>query len=136
MTHPADADARLVRRWVGGLAVTAAVGVAVGIAAGWAVLALTRPSDDDLQRAVLEEVGLPADLEAAPVIGPALDTYTDRIEDRIVEETRPSATLALGVGVISGVAGTVAAHAVAERIRPARDQPPRNDEEMAHGRRH
>lgn len=136
MTQPADADAQPVRRWVGGLAVTAAVGIAVGLAAGWAVLALTRPSDDDLQRAVLEEVGLPADLEAAPVIGPALDTYTDRIEDRILDETRPSATLALGVGVISGVTGTVAAHAAAERIRPARDQPPHDDKEVAHGRRH
>ena len=119
-----------------GLAVTAAVGIAVGIASGWAVLALTRPSDDHLQRAVLDEIGLPVDLETASVIGPALDTYTDRIESRVLEETRPSATLALGVGVISGVTGTVAAHAAAVRIRPAHDHPPRDDEEMAHGRRH
>lgn len=112
------------------------MGTAVGIAAGWAVLALTRPSDDDLQRAVLDEVGLPADLEAAHVIGPALDTYTDRIERRVLEETRPSATLALGVGVISGVSGTVAGGAATKRIRSARDHPPHDDKEMAHGRRH
>lgn len=136
MTKPADADARPIRRWAGGLAGTVAVGIAVGIAAGWAVLAFTRPSDDDLQRAVLDEVGIPADLEAAPVIGPALDTYTDRIEGRVLEEARPSATLALGVGVISGVTGTVAARAATERTRPARDHPPRDDKEMAHGRRH
>jgi len=136
MTHPADADAQPVPRWAGWLAVTAAVGIAVGLAAGWTVLALTRPSDDDLQRAVLDEIGLPAELEAAPVVGPALDTYTHRIERRVLDETRPSATLALSVGVIVGVTGTVTAHAAAARIRPARDQPPHDDKEVADGRRH
>lgn len=115
----ATVDERPVHRRLGGLAAGAAVGIILGITAGWILLTLSRPSDDELQRAVLDEVGLPADLEAAPVIGPALDTYTDRVEARVLDETRPSATLALAVGVVVGVAGTVAACAAGPRHRPA-----------------
>lgn len=136
VSSAADTDARPARlRWAV-LAAVSMVSIAAGIAAGWAVLTLTRPTDDELQRAVLDEVGLPADLETAPIIGPALDTYTDRIEGRILAESKPSATLALAVGVMVGVTGTVAAHAAAERMRPAQDHPPHDNTEMAHGRRH
>lgn len=132
----ADADARPDHRSLSKLAVRAMVGIVLGVAAGWAPLAITGPSDDELQRAVLDEVGLAADLESAPVIGPTLDAYTERIEARILDETRPSATLALAVGVIVGVTGTVAACAAGQRSRSAQDHRSHDDREMAHGRRY
>lgn len=133
----AAADERPVHRRLGALAAGAAVGIVLGIAVGWILLTLTRPSDDELQRAVLEEVGLPADLEAAPVIGPALDTYTDRVESRVLDETRPSATLALVVGVIVGVVtGTVGASAAGPRTRSTQHHRSHDSKEMAHGRHH
>ncbi len=134
MTTAADARPDLPR-W-SSLAIAALIGVAVGLATGWIVLGLTRPSDDELQRAALEEIGLPADLEDAPLISSVLDTYTDRIEERIVAESRSSAGLALAVGVIVAVTTTAAAHVSAARTSPTDPHQPDDDMEVAHGRRH
>lgn len=93
------------------------VGIAAGIAAGWLAITLTRPSTDELQRAALDEIGLPTELESAPMIGPALDAYTDRVEARVVEESRPSAMVALAIGVTVAVVATVAVTATADSVR-------------------
>lgn len=130
------ADARPDRRRWSSVAVAAMVGVAIGLAAGWIALGLTRPSDDELQRATLDEIGLPAELEGTPFIGPALDTYTDRIEARITAESRSSAALALAIGVIVAVTTTAAAHAGVTRTNPTDLQTSDDRMEVAHGRRH
>jgi len=134
MTTAAHARSGPRGRWRG-VAAAALVGVAVGLATGWITLGLTRPSNDEFQRAALDEIGLPADLEGAPLIGPALDTYSDQIEERIVAESRASAGLALAVGVVIAVVTTVAAHAGAGRLRPANHQHPDDEMEVARARR-
>lgn len=135
MTTAADARPDLPR-W-SSVAIAALIGVAVGLATGWIVLGLTRPSDDELQRAALDEIGLPAALEDAPVIGHALDTYTDRIEARITAESRSSAGLALAVAVIIAVATTtVASHTAFTRTNPTDPHQSDDSMEVAHGRRH
>ena len=103
-------------RWHRMIAVTA-VNIAAGLAAGWVVFVLSRPSQDELQRAALDEIGLPVELEAAPVLGPALDTYTERVAARVVAESRPSAAAALGAGVVVAGGCSVATAAVAGRGR-------------------
>lgn len=131
------ADTRSGGRRGRGVAAAAVIGVVVGLATGWIALGLTRPSNDEFQRAALDEIGLPADLEGAPLIGPALDTYSNRIEERIVAESRASAGLALAVGVIIAVVTTVAAaQAGSAHTKPANPYPPDDDTEVAHGRRH
>lgn len=55
-----------VRHTLGLLAVSLAVGVAVGLI----VATMTRPSEKDLQRAALDEIGLSEDLVDSPLIGP------------------------------------------------------------------
>lgn len=80
------------------------VAIAVGVLCGWATFSLTRPSDGELQRAVLDEFGLPEELEAAPVIGPMLDQYTTHVSRRVVQESRRSATLAYVVSVTVALA--------------------------------
>ena len=52
-------------RWHRMIAVTA-VNIAAGLAAGWVVFVLSRPSQDELQRAALDEIGLPVELALAP----------------------------------------------------------------------
>lgn len=103
-------------RWWRVLAFTV-VNIAAGIAAGLIVLSLTRPSQDQLQRAALDEVGLPMELERAPFLGPALDTYTERIAARVVAESKPSAAAALGAGVAVAIVSSLATSAVAARDR-------------------
>ena len=103
-------------RWRGVVAVTV-VNIAAGLAAGWVVLVLTRPSEDELQRAALDEMGLPVELEGAPVFGPVLDTYTERVAGRVVAESRPSAAAALGAGVVVAAGCFVATAAVAGQDR-------------------
>lgn len=111
------AGSPLVDRWPR-IVVLALVNIAAGLVAGSIVLALSRPSQDELQRAALEEVGLPVQLENAPVIGPALDTYTQRIEARIVAESRLSAIAALATGAVVAVGCGVLSQAVTVRRRP------------------
>ena len=123
-------------RRVGPLVAAAGAGIVIGIAAGWTLLVLTRPSDNELQRAVLHEVGLPAELESAPVIGRTLDTYTDRIEARVLDEVRPSATLALAVGVIAGAAGTALACGAAQRSRAPQRHGSHENRKIAHACSH
>lgn len=108
-----------VDRWPR-IVVLALVNIAAGLAAGLIVLALSRPSQDELQRAALDEAGLPVQLESAPVIGPALDTYTQRIEARIVAESRLSAIAALATGTVVAVGCAVLNQAVTVRRRPPR----------------
>jgi hypothetical protein len=65
---------------------------------------------------VLDELGLPEELESAPVIGPALDEYTARVSRRVVQESRGSATLAFVVSVTVAAAVSTIPH-VAWRSR-------------------
>lgn len=101
------------------------VGIAVGVLCGWATLSLTRPSDGELQRAVLDELGLPEELESAPVIGPVLDEYTARVSRRVVQESRGSATLAFVVSVTAAAAVSTIPH-VAWRRRARTPTPSRD----------
>ena len=103
-------------RWKRVIALTV-VNLAAGLAAGLIVLSLTRPSQDQLQRAALDEVGLPMELERAPFLGPAPDTYTERIAARVVAESKPSAAAALGAGVAVAIVSSLATSAVAARDR-------------------
>ena len=103
-------------RWKRVIALTV-VNLAAGLAAGLIVLSLTRPSQDQLQRAALDEIGLPMELERAPFLGPALDTYTERIAARVVAESKPSAAAALGAGVAVAIVSSLATSAVAARDR-------------------
>ena len=103
-------------RWWRVLAFTV-INITAGFAAGLIVLGLTRPSHDQLQRAALDEVGLPVELERAPFLGPALDTYTERVAARVVAESRPSVAAALGAGVAVAIVGSLATSAVAARDR-------------------
>ena len=107
-------SAEVVERWPRFIAL-ALLNVAAGVAAGLIVLVLSRPSQDELQRAALDEVGLPVQLESAPIIGPALDTYTERLEARIVAESRLSATASLSTGVVVAVGGAALNQVVARR---------------------
>ena len=100
-----------------GVVAVTVVNIAAGLAAGWVVLVLSRPSQDELQRAALDEIGLPVELERAPVLGPALDTYTERVSARVVAESRPSAAAALGAGVLAAAGCSVATAEVAGRER-------------------
>lgn len=114
MTAPGPADTSPLaagRRW-SRLALITLLGIAVGALAGWATLSVTRPSDNELQRAVLDEIGLPAQLEASPLLGPAIDHYTTRITQRAIKESRGSATLTIVVtvavtAVVTATAGTL-----------------------------
>ncbi len=103
-------------RWRRVVAVTV-INIAAGLAAGWVVLVLTRPSQDELQREALDEIGLPVELEGAPVLGPVLDTYTERVAGRVVAESRPSAAAALGAGVVVAAGCSVVAVAGRDRLR-------------------
>ena len=76
----------------------------VGLSATLITLTLTRPSDDELQRAALDELGLPVEMESAPIIGPVLDDVTEQITRRMINESRTTATTAALVGVIVAVA--------------------------------
>ena len=104
-------------RWRRVVAVTV-INIAAGLAAGWVVLVLTRPSQDELQRAALDEMGLPVELEGAPVFGPVLDTYTERVAGRVVAESRPSAAAALGAGVVVAAGCSVSMVAAGRRDGP------------------
>lgn len=97
------------------------LGIAVGAVCGWVTFSLTRPTEGELQRAVLHEVGLPQEIESAPVIGPVLDAYTDRVSRRVVQESRGSTTLALAVSVTAAAAVSTIPH-VAWRRRTATRQ--------------
>lgn len=79
------------------------VAVVVGLAATWLTLTLTRPRDDELQRAALDELGLPVGMESSPIIGPVLDDITEQITRRMINESRASATAASLVGIIVAV---------------------------------
>lgn len=81
--------------------------VVLGAASGFIALSLTRPSDDELQRAILDEFGFDEDLESAPIIGPLLDDLTMKSQERAVEETRTSAIAAIVVGLVVGVLATM-----------------------------
>lgn len=94
----------------------AVAGVVAGLAGGWLVLGLARPSSDHLQRAALDEVGLPAELESAPMIGPLLDAYSERVQTRVIDETRPSLELAVVGGVVLAVTVTTALHLAAGHV--------------------
>lgn len=99
--------------------------VAAGLVAGAIVFLVTRPSDDELQRAALDEFGLPPALADSPV-APVLDRIAERIADRALAETRTSALAALGTVAAVTAAGVI----VVERVdRRGRDRPsPTNDE--------
>ena len=112
-----DADTPLGPNRRRGIVAVTVVNIAAGLAAGWVVLVLSRPSQDELQRAALDEIGLPVELERAPVLGPALDTYTERVAARVVAESRPSAAAALGAGVVVAAGCFVATAAVAGQDR-------------------
>ncbi|WP_436792810.1 hypothetical protein [Actinospongicola halichondriae] len=79
------------------------VAVVVGLAATWLTLTLTRPSDDELQRAALDELGLPVGMESSPIIGPVLDDITEQITRRMINESRASATVAALLGIVVAV---------------------------------
>jgi hypothetical protein len=108
VTPPGPADtspAAAGRRW-SRFALISLFGIAVGALAGWVTLSATRPSENDLQRAVIDEIGLPAELEASPLLAPVIDHYTTRITDRAVRESRGSATLAIALSVVVSAAAT------------------------------
>lgn len=72
--------------------------VLAGLMAGWLVITLHGPSEDELQRAVMDEIGLPPELESSPLLGSALDRYTERMKARVIAESRPSAVAAIAAG--------------------------------------
>lgn len=112
---------------LGVVAAIAALGIAAGLLAGWLVLEVVRPDRDRLQRAALEEVGLPPELESAVVVGPFLDAYSDKIERRILDESRPGASVAVVAAAAAAVATSTALHAAdarrCDRRRPTRSRP-------------
>lgn len=110
------------RRWPR-TALLPLVGIAVGALCGWATLSLTRPSDGELQRAALDELGMPEELESAPVIGPALDEYTARVSRRVIQESRGSATLAFVVSVTAATAVSTIPHVAWRRRATMRSAP-------------
>lgn len=110
------------RRWPR-TALLPLVGIAVGALCGWATLSLRRPSDGELQRAALDELGMPEELESAPVIGPALDEYTARVSRRVIQESRGSATLAFVVSVTAATAVSTIPHVAWRRRATMRSAP-------------
>jgi hypothetical protein len=113
-THPA-VDGRCWPR----TALLPLLGIAIGALCGWATFSFTRPSVGELQRSVLDELGVPEELESAPIIGPVLDEYTTRVSRRVVQESRGSATLAFVVSVTVAAVVSTVPH-VAWRRRPRR----------------
>ena len=57
----------------------------------------------ELQRAALDELGLPVGMESSPIIGPVLDDITEQITRRMINESRASATVAALLGIVVAV---------------------------------
>lgn len=81
-------------------------------------IAMTRPSDHELQRAAAEELGLPMALFEVPGVQTLTDDVTDRVAGRVVDESKPSLSLGLAVGMLSGGLAAATATAVLAHRRP------------------
>lgn len=96
---------------------TTLAGLVIGLAVAFFVISATRPSNDELQAAALDEMGLSSDLASSRLIGPILDQMTDKIGDRMVAETRSSVIAGVLAGVVAA-AGVAGAASWISRPRP------------------
>ena len=77
----------------------------VALLAGIFVTTQTFPSDEELQRVSLEELGLDPNLVDQPFVRVLLDQIQEPVRDRVLDETRQSMYLGAGTMVLITVAG-------------------------------
>lgn len=108
--------------------IAVAVFLSASAAVGAALIAVdaARPGHDDLQRAALDELGLPTSLLDAPGAQTIADEFSDRIVDRTVDEAMPSLALGAAAGIATGAAAALASATVLVKNRTT----PRGDQGM------
>jgi hypothetical protein len=89
----------------------------VAVASAVITIGLARPSEHELQRAALEETGLPPGLLDLPAVQPLADDLTSRVANRIIDESQPSLALGAAVGTLAGATSALAATVVLIRSR-------------------
>jgi hypothetical protein len=89
----------------------------VAVASAVIAIGLARPSEHELQRAALEETGLPRGLLDLPAVQPLADNLTSRVAHRIIDESQPSLALGAAVGTLAGAASALASTVVLIRSR-------------------
>jgi hypothetical protein len=98
------------------------IGLLLGLisaAAGITVGAITLPTSDELQRTVVEEIGLDPGLLDHRLIAPIVDELSGRVEDRLVAEARRSMVLAVTTSTLVAVGGLATVALASRRRRSA-----------------
>lgn len=89
------------------VAAAAFISAVVAVSAAMITIAVTRPSDRELQQAAADELGLPEFLLDIPGAQTVTDDITDRVTHRVIDESRPSIATGLTVGGLTGAASAV-----------------------------
>lgn len=89
------------------VAAAAFISAVVAVSAALITISVTRPSDRELQRAAVDELGLPGFLLDVPGAQALADDITDRVTNRVIDESRPSIVTGLTVGGLTGAASAV-----------------------------
>lgn len=95
-------------------------GLVIGLAsaaAGAVAGAASLPSVEEMRRMSAEELGVDPDLLEHPLVAPIVDTMTERVEDRLMDEARRSVAVAVGASAAVAVAGVAIAELLDRRSR-------------------
>jgi hypothetical protein len=95
-------------------------GLVIGLAsagAGALAGAASLPSVEEMRRMSAEELGVDPDLLEHPLVAPFVDTMTERIEDRLMDEARRSVAVAVGASAAVAVAGVAVSELLDRRSR-------------------
>lgn len=105
------------------VAAAAFISAVVAVSAALITISVTRPSDRELQRAAVDELGLPGFLLDLPGAQVLVDEITDSVSHRVIEESRPSIATGLTVGGLTGaVSAVIAALALVGIARQREDR--------------
>jgi hypothetical protein len=89
------------------VAAAAFISAVVAVSAALITISVTGPSDRELQRAAADELGLPGFVLDVPGAQALADDITNRVTDRVIDESRPSIAMGLTVGGLTGAASAV-----------------------------
>lgn len=98
------------------IATAAFVSAVAATSAALVTVAMTRPSDRELQRAAADELGVPAFLLDVPGAQAVTDDLAARVSHRVMDEARSSIALGLTVGILTGAATAVTSAATLARL--------------------
>lgn len=97
------------------IAVAVFLSTLVAVGSALIVIGLARPSQHELQRAAFDEFGLSPSLLDLPGVKAIADDVTDRVADRVLDESKPSLALGAIAGIVTGGMAALVSAAVLVR---------------------